>query len=128
MGEISDSAIGRIKAGAGRVRVGRIVRDQKVVIETQQTQVAPVAGVKFLAVRQHYGVCRGTVRNRREVADIRYPLLLVDDQVEYDIEVLSIGLFDQPLGCVAVSTTIVHVHMDVSALPVLLHSGGRDKG
>src|ERR1700732_2500976 len=93
------------------------------VVETQQAQVAPIARVEFLPVRKGYVIRRRAVRHRGEVADVGHPLFLVDDQVEYEIQVFRISLFYQVLRRVAVSATVVHVDVDVGTLPLLAPVG-----
>src|ERR1700730_6426029 len=128
MREVRDCAVGGIKTGACSVRVGCVVRQEEVVIETEQAEMAPVAGVEFLPVREKYCSRRSAVRHRREVADVGHALFFVDDQVEYEVQVLGISLCYQPLRRVAVRATVVHVHMNVGTLPLLAPVGWQGQG
>ena len=53
--------------------------------QVQQTQMSPVAGVKFLAVQQQIGRRRSRVRLGAEVRDVRNALLFVDHQIFDDL-------------------------------------------
>ena len=50
VGEVRDRGVGRVQARRRGIRVGGIAGQQEVIVQAQQPQVAPVAGVVFLAV------------------------------------------------------------------------------
>ena len=91
MREIEHIGIGGDQAGCGRIGVARVVGQEEVLLEPQQRRVAPEARVKFLGVHQDELGIRHGIRRRLEVADVRDPLLLVDDEVFDDVEALRPG-------------------------------------
>ena len=52
--QIRDDAVVRIGARERRVPIAREARHQQVIIELQQPQVSPVAGVELLRVKQQH--------------------------------------------------------------------------
>ena len=52
---------------------------------------------------------------RLEIADVRDPLFLVDEQVVDDVEVFRVLLREQRLRRAAVVAAVVHVHVQVGA-------------
>jgi hypothetical protein len=51
--------------------------------------------------------------------DVWDPLLFIDDQILDDGQILGGALLYEVLRCVAIGPGIIHVHVDITAAPVL---------
>ena len=60
--------------------------------QIQQSQMAPVAGMKFLAMQEEIGCGRSRIGFGAEVAYVRNTLLFVDYQILDDREILRLRL------------------------------------
>ena len=80
--------------------------------------MSPVTSVKFLAVE------KPAIRSGNwgglglEVGNIRNPLLLVDYQIFDEKQILRSLLCDKIFRCVAVGSSIIHVHVQISTSPL----------
>jgi len=115
--DVEDARVGRLKAGDAGVGVRGVARKNEMLSQPQQSHVAPEAGVVLLAVHDERARARRRIGPRPEPPDVRYPALLVDDEVLHHVEVLRPGLEGQPGGVVAIGAAVVHVHVQVTAVP-----------
>ena len=98
MGEVGDRRVVREEARRGGVRVAGVVGQDQVTGQAQVPGVAPPAGVVLLVVvEQDVGVDSG-IGPARNIGDVGYPLLLVDDQVFDDVEVFRLRLKAEGAG------------------------------
>ena len=79
--------------------------------------MAPEAGVKFLGVHDQHAVAARRVRIGAEIADVRDPLLLVDDEIVDDVEILGPRLPREVVGRVPIGAAVIHVDVQVGAAP-----------
>ena len=86
------------QAGRGGLHVGRVGRQEHVVPQAEQAQVAPVARVVLLAVEDLRVRRGGGIGPAREVLQVGDALLLVHDQVEDQVQVFGFRLAPQALG------------------------------
>ena len=91
-------------------------------MHAEQTQVAPVAGVEFLAVNHQRAGLRGRVNPDPAEGDVGYALLLVHEQILDNVEILRLRLQDQVRRRVAVVSAVVHVHVHIRAHPAPVRS------
>ena len=87
------------------------IGQQQMIVEMQQPEMSPVAGVKFLALIDRRR--SDLTRVGREFADVGNALFLVDDQVVDDIEIFGARLRRESLEVLAISAAVVHVHVQV---------------
>ncbi len=87
-------------------------------VQVQQTQMSPVAGMKLLTVQQQIGGGRSRVRFSAEVRDVRNALLFVYHQIFDDLQILRRRLRHQVFRGITIGASIVHVHVHVSAHPL----------
>src|SRR5208337_4659669 len=85
-------------------------------LHIQQAAMSPITRVEFLALQQQRVLVSfdlsSTVRNIGET------LLLVDNQVVHDLQPFRFRLIAQVLWEVHVGSSIVHVHMQITAYPM----------
>src|SRR6266404_478161 len=79
VGQVSNHSVGRKQARRGGIRICSVVRKQEVVGKIQESQVPPVAGVKFLSVKKLSRGRRMAVSAGAEVGNIRNSLFFVHD-------------------------------------------------
>ncbi len=117
-------SVGGIQARGGSVRVPSIVRDENVACEVQKAQVTPNTSMKLLSMEQKH-IGRGSrIQSTGKVRYIRDALLLIHNQVVDDTQILCCGLRHQVFRVVAISSAIIHVHMEVATYPAPVRSGG----
>src|SRR3989475_2755769 len=122
--QVGCEGVGGIQARGGSVRVPSIVRDENVACEVQKAQVTPNTGMELLSMEQKH-IGRGSlIQSTREVRDIRDALLLIYNQVVDDTQILRCGLRHQVFRGVAISSTIIHMHMKVATYPAPVRLGG----
>ncbi len=85
--------------------------------ETKEAGVSPVAGVVLLIVDDERGRSGHRIGTSGEIVQVGNPAFLVDDQVLHYVQVLRPGLRRQPSRRVAVGTAVVHVHVEIAAVP-----------
>ena len=73
--------------------------------------------MKFLAMQEQIATGRRRIGLGAEVRDVWNALFLVDDQILNDRQVLGCRLPYQMHGRIAVSATIIHMHVDIAANP-----------
>src|SRR3954447_13248734 len=114
---IRDGSVCRKKASCCGVPIRRVVGYQVVASEIYQSKMPPIAGMKFLPMKQQIRAGRSWVRLGAEVSDIRDTLLLVDNQILHNRQVLGCRSSDQALRRIAISSAIIHVDVQVCAYP-----------
>ena len=87
--------------------------------ETQESDVTPDAGVKFLRVSEQERRRGHRVRVRSEVRDVRNSLLFVHNQILDHVQIFGARLKCEMPGGVAIRAAVVHVDMHVAAPPSL---------
>ena len=117
VGQVRHRRVVRPGARHRSERIG-VVAGQDQPPQPEQADVPPIAGVELLAVEQQHAAGRRRVDSRQEGADVRDPLLLVDDQVVDEIEPFGARLLRQICGRVAVTAAVVHVDVEVAAPPL----------
>ena len=122
MRQVRHIRIGRKQARRRRVRVAGIAGQQRVAMHAEHTQVAPIAGVEFLAVNHQRPGLRCRVNPDPAVGDVGEALLLVHDEILDNVQILRLRLQHQVRRRVAEVSPVVHVHVHVRAHPAPLRS------
>src|SRR6266536_2934606 len=101
------------------IRICSVIRNQEMVRKIQESQVPPIAGMKFLPVKKQSRRGGKVITAGAKVGNVRDPLFFVDDEVFNYGEILRLGLLYEMRGRVAISPSVIHVNMDVAADPLL---------
>ena len=104
-------------------RVSRIPRQQNPVANIQQSQMTPLCRVKFLPVHNHRVRVRSRIDLPPRIRNIRNPLLLIHNQIVHNPQILRLRLQNQMLRRIPILSSIIHVHMQITADPVIFFSG-----
>ena len=82
--EVGDIGIAGKQAGGTGVDISDIVGEEEIPGEMQQAEMTPVAGVKFLAMKQEVGGGGSGIGFRAEISNVGDTLFFVYDKVLND--------------------------------------------
>src|ERR1700685_2715837 len=105
VGNVRNVGVHRIEARGGGIRIARISGQHDPISDIEQAQVAPIAGMKLLAMDNDC-IRKGCAIDLSAVeGNIGKPLLLVDDQGIDQRKILSFSLEREVRGRIAVDTS-----------------------